>query len=247
MSDPSLNVLTLNTNIDQGGGGVSQTVPTNQLNFDDNICDEDGNSFEKSSEELPIVTGNSLCEDAVEELNQSFQTNFNVDTTTECRKLSNSWKWKHIFDENNVDCEPVDVFIMSEAGKPIFCYSEREDVITLMGVCVALVNYVFNTQNDHLKSINTLNGLHINFSVRPPLIIVVISRRHSCFDDQTLINQIHAQIVSTITLKSLKTVFQKVPTYDLKRVIHSKLIQFYYNLSIFYFNFPLIQPMNSKL
>lgn len=134
-----------------------------------------------------------------------------------------SWVLKGNHSRSIEQFGPVDVLIMSEAGKPIYCYSDREDVTTLMGVCVALVNFVFKTQNDHLKSINLSNGLQINFSVRPPLIIVVVCRRNSCFDEQTLINQIHAQIVTTMTLKSLKHVFQQAPTYDLKRVIHSKL------------------------
>lgn len=125
----------------------------------------------------------------------------------------------------------VDVFIMSEAGKPIYCYSEREDVITLMGVCIALLNYVLKTQNDQLRSIHTKNGLHINFAHRPPILIVVVCREHSCFDEQTLINQINAQIVLTITLKSLKSVFQQAPTYDLKRLIHSEL-----SFSVLYLN-----------
>lgn len=118
--------------------------------------------------------------------------------------------------------EDIEVFIMSEAGKMIYCYTEREDAITLMGVCVALVNFVLKTQNDILRSIKTRNGLHINFAVRSPLVIVVVARQHSCFDVGTLINQINAQIITTITLKSLKSVFQQAPTYDLKRLIHSK-------------------------
>lgn len=118
----------------------------------------------------------------------------------------------------------IDVFIMSEAGKPIYCYSEREDLTTLMGVCVALLNFIHKTQNDHLRSIHTRHGLHINFAHRSPLVIVVVCRQHSCFDEQTLINQINAQIISTITLKSLKSVFQQAPTYDLKRLIHSTIL-----------------------
>lgn len=116
----------------------------------------------------------------------------------------------------------IDVLIMSEAGKPIYCHSDREDAITLMGVCVTLVNYVLKTQNDQLKSIHTRSGMHINFCVRSPLVMVVVCSQHSCFDQQTLINQVHAQVISTITLKKLKSIFQQAPTYDLKRIIHSK-------------------------
>lgn len=120
--------------------------------------------------------------------------------------------------------QSIDVLIMSESGKPIYCYTNRPDAITLMGVCVALVNFVIKTQNDTLVSMRTRNGLYISFAIRTPLVIVVASRQHSCFDQQTLINQINAQIISTITLKSLKSVFKQAPTYDLKRFIHSKFI-----------------------
>ncbi len=116
----------------------------------------------------------------------------------------------------------IDVLIMSEAGKPIYCYSDRADHTTLMSVCVALLNFVLKTQNDNLRSIHTRTGLHINFAHRSPLVIVVVCRQHSCFDEQTLINQIHAQIITTTTLQMLKSIFQKAPTYDMKRGINSK-------------------------
>lgn len=121
-----------------------------------------------------------------------------------------------------VQYSDIDVLIMSEAGKPIYCYSDREDHTTLMGVCVALLNFVLKTQNDNLRSIHTRTGLHINFAHRSPLVIVVVCRQHSCFDEQTLINQIHAQIITTTTLQMLKSIFQKAPTYDMKRGINSK-------------------------
>lgn len=115
----------------------------------------------------------------------------------------------------------IDVLIMSEAGKPIYCYSDRADHTTLMSVCVALLNFVLKTQNDNLRSIHTRTGLHINFAHRSPLVIVVVCRQHSCFDEQTLINQIHAQIITTTTLQMLKSIFQKAPTYDMKRGINT--------------------------
>lgn len=127
----------------------------------------------------------------------------------------------------------IDVLIMSEAGKPIYCYSDREDHTTLMGVCVALLNFVLKTQNDNLRSIHTRTGLHINFAHRSPLVIVVVCRQHSCFDEQTLINQIHAQIITTTTLQMLKSIFQKAPTYDMKRGINSKFSCFLFTYFIF--------------
>ena len=135
----------------------------------------------------------------------------------------------------------IDVLIMSEAGKPIYCYSDRADHTTLMSVCVALLNFVLKTQNDNLRSIHTRTGLHINFAHRSPLVIVVVCRQHSCFDEQTLINQIHAQIITTTTLQMLKSIFQKAPTYDMKRGINSKSCKCVHSIgtqSNFSFAFP---------
>ncbi|UXI16593.1 hypothetical protein NH340_JMT02536 [Sarcoptes scabiei] len=132
----------------------------------------------------------------------------------------NDWNLQNFLNESARLRNDIDVLIMSEAGKPIYCYSRREDVTTLMGVCVALINFVMKSQNDHLKTIRTSNGLNIHFAVRSPLVIVVVCRRSICFDEQTLINQIYAQIISTITLKKLKSIFKQAPTYDLRRIIH---------------------------
>lgn len=166
-----------------------------------------------SLQNVPKMINDQLNQErtCVEHTTKSSENIHNNDDDGESKKQQLS---KRIYPE-------IDVLIMSEAGKPIYCYSDRDDVITLMGVCVALVNFVLKTQNDNLRSIHTRSGLHINFALRPPLIIVVVCRQHSCFDENTLINQINAQIISTITLKSLKSVFQQAPTYDLKRLIHS--------------------------
>ncbi|KAH9529927.1 Vacuolar fusion protein MON1 A [Dermatophagoides farinae] len=149
----------------------------------------------------------------------SIQSNNDNETTTNIIS-SNDWNLKTFLNEHSIHHNDIDVLIMSEAGKPIYCYSGRKDVTTLMGVCVALINYVIKTQNDQLKTIRTNNDLNINFAIRSPLVIVVVCRQLTCFDEYTLINQIHAQIISTITLKKLKSIFQQAPTYDLKRIIH---------------------------
>ncbi len=119
----------------------------------------------------------------------------------------------------NNSCRELDVFVMSESGKPVYCYTRREDSITLMGVCVALINFVEQTLNDSMRSINTSSGLQITFSVKSPLIFVVISRINSGIDASILINQVNAQIISILTSKTLKSVFEQRPTFDLKRLL----------------------------
>jgi hypothetical protein len=119
----------------------------------------------------------------------------------------------------NNSCPELDVFVMSESGKPVYCYTRREDSVTLMGVCVALINFVEQTLNDSMRSINTSSGLQITFSVKTPLIFVVISRINSGIDASILINQVNAQIISILTSKTLKSVFIQRPTFDLKRLL----------------------------
>lgn len=166
---------------------------------------------------------------------ESLQRKLSIDSK-ELYDISSNWDLKTFLSKSSEQRNDVDVLIMSDAGKPIYCYSGRQDITTLMGVCVALVNFVMKTQNDNLRTIRTRNGLNINFSIRSPLVIVVVCRQQACFDEKTLINQVHAQIISTITLKKLKSIFQKAPTYDLKRIIHSKyFILFYYLILIYLF------------
>lgn len=113
----------------------------------------------------------------------------------------------------------VDLFVMSEAGKPVYCYSRREDSVTLMGVCVALINVVQNTQNDTIRHILTRTGLRITFSLKSPLIYCVAYRVNTGIDASVLINQVNAQIISILTSKTLKSVFEQRPTFDLKRLL----------------------------
>ena len=112
-----------------------------------------------------------------------------------------------------------DVFVISESGKPVYCYSRREDGVTLMGVCVALINFMENTQNDTIRHIHTGSGLRITFSHKPPLIIVVVYRMSTGIDGSVVINQVNAQIISILTAKTLKSVFEQRPTFDLKRLL----------------------------
>jgi len=115
--------------------------------------------------------------------------------------------------------DEVDVFVMSESGKPVYCYSRREDSITLMGVCVALIHVVDSVHNDTVRHIQTTSGLRITFSHKPPLIICLVFRVNSGVDSSILVNQVNAQIVSILTAKTLKSVFEQRQTFDLKRLL----------------------------
>ena len=126
------------------------------------------------------------------------------------------------FSANPPDSHLFEVYICSEAGKPIYCYNKLRDdefVVTLMGICQAMMNFFLDAEKDELKSITTCSQLQINFATRTPLIIVVVTHRLSAIDPQLVINQIFAQTVSILTLKTLKTVFEQRPTFDLRRLL----------------------------
>ncbi|KAG9509178.1 Tubby-related protein 3 [Fragariocoptes setiger] len=114
---------------------------------------------------------------------------------------------------------PFELFIMSESGKPIYSYSRRDDVITLMPVCQALLSFAKKSQRDTLKSITISSQVRINFFIRTPLIIIVVDKLNTFLDPLSLITQMEAQIVSVLTSETLKTVFQRHPTFDLRKLL----------------------------
>lgn len=142
------------------------------------------------------------------------------------------------FDKKLYSCRLADpsfeLFILSEAGKPIYSYTRRDDIITLMPVCQALMSVARSSQDDTLHSIITSSKIKINFTTRSPLIIVVISRINSSVEPRAVIGQVEAQIASILTLKSLKNLFDERPTFDLKRLLQGseKLIDSTIHLTV---------------
>ncbi|RWS17168.1 vacuolar fusion protein MON1 A-like protein [Dinothrombium tinctorium] len=115
--------------------------------------------------------------------------------------------------------QPFDVFVLSEAGKPIYSYRKREDIVTLLPLCQALCNYFYDTQNDYLRFITTSGGLKITFCTKTPLILVVVTHCLSGIDPNIVVNQVHSQITSILTGRTLKNVFEQSPTFDLRRLL----------------------------
>lgn len=113
-----------------------------------------------------------------------------------------------------------ELFVISEAGKPIYTYTKSDDGSTLIPLCSALVNYAKKTQGEELTSMKTSDNLIVNFSTRPPLIIIIIHEASSNIEPVMLMDQVEAQIVSILTAKTLRSVFEERPTYDLKRSLY---------------------------
>lgn len=120
------------------------------------------------------------------------------------------------------DSEEFDVFICSEAGKPIYSYNKKRDeefVVTLMPLMTAMINFFRDVQKEDLKSLTSAGGLRITFSMKPPLILVLVTHLLSAVDPVLLITQLYAGIISILTLKTLKSVFDQRSAYDLRRLL----------------------------
>uniref|UniRef100_A0A6G1SB75 Vacuolar fusion protein MON1 homolog n=1 Tax=Aceria tosichella TaxID=561515 RepID=A0A6G1SB75_9ACAR len=133
------------------------------------------------------------------------------------------------------DNDRFELLIFSEAGKPIYSYTKREDAVTLMPLCSALINYAKKAQKETLQSIRTSDNLIIHFTTRSPLIIIVIHEANSYVDHLVLVDQVEAQIISILTAKTLNSLFEDRPTFDLKRLLYGseKLIDATTNLCAF--------------
>lgn len=128
-----------------------------------------------------------------------------------------------------------ELLILSEAGKPVYSYTKREDAVTLVPLCSALMEYAQKTQHETLRSVKTSDDLCISFMSRSPLIFIVIHQINSYLDATILVDQVEAQVISILTAKYLKKVFIERPTFDLKKLIYGseKLIDAITNLSAF--------------
>ena len=117
---------------------------------------------------------------------------------------------------------PFELFICSEAGKPVYFYNKSLDdefVVTLVGVIQAMVNFYKDANNDELKCINTLAGLRVTFCIKSPLIFVLVTEKLSPIDPSLVINQVFACVVSILTFQTLRKVFIEKPSFDLRLLL----------------------------
>lgn len=120
---------------------------------------EDDDTFEDAHEELLDTAGAAAS--------SSPQRKLSKDSGSPIRDSivqSETWKKrrKHIF-------------ILSEAGKPIFSqFGDEDELASLMAVMQAMVSYVLD-MGDTLKSFQVEGNL-IVFLVKGPLILVAVSR-----------------------------------------------------------------------
>ena len=111
------------------------------------------------------------------------------------------------------------IFVISEAGKPIYSlHGEEEYLVSLGGIMQALVSFVADT-GDAIRSIRA-GHTQIVFLVKSPLILVAVSRAGLSAAQLTVqLTYIHNQILSTLTAAQLERIFVQRRNYDLRRML----------------------------
>ncbi|TDG45548.1 hypothetical protein AWZ03_008054 [Drosophila navojoa] len=111
------------------------------------------------------------------------------------------------------------IFILSEAGKPIYSLHGNEDKLaTLFGVIQALVSFVQLGQ-DAITSIHA-GSIKFAFMQRNSLILVAASRTNMSVQQlQLQLSDVYYQILSTLTYSHMSKIFEKRKNFDLRRLL----------------------------
>ncbi|ODM96727.1 Vacuolar fusion protein MON1 A [Orchesella cincta] len=128
-------------------------------------------------------------------------------------------------DDNDSDMSPLwrsqkrHVFILSEAGKPIYSrHGNEEKMVTFFGLLQALVSFV-QSDGDTIRAVK-VGETNIVFLVKSPLILVCVSQMSESISQiETHLMYFHNQIISILTSKQLQTIFEKRKNYDLRRLL----------------------------
>nr|XP_046166223.1 vacuolar fusion protein MON1 homolog B-like isoform X5 [Oncorhynchus gorbuscha] len=111
------------------------------------------------------------------------------------------------------------VFVLSEAGKPIYSrYGSEEALSSTMGVMMALVSFVQSSDN-MIRSVYS-DGHTVVFMQKGPLVLVsVSSSRQSEQQLRAELLYVYYQIISMLTQASITRIFEHKKNYDLRRLL----------------------------
>jgi len=114
---------------------------------------------------------------------------------------------------------PKHIFVISEAGKPIYSlHGEEDHLVSLGGIMQALVSVVADS-GDAIRSIRAGSTL-IVFLVKSPLIFVAVSQDgQSSAQLSVQLTYIYNQILSILTAAQLNKIFTQRRNYDLRRML----------------------------
>lgn len=109
------------------------------------------------------------------------------------------------------------VFVLSEAGKPIFASCGSEEQLCSIAALVQTFVMVVGSWGDSLTLLRS-HHVHICFSHRSPLILAIVSRNP--FHLEAQLDILYKQVLSTLCRTQLVSIFQKKgPNFDLRLLL----------------------------
>uniref|UniRef100_A0A3B4E3I9 Vacuolar fusion protein MON1 homolog n=1 Tax=Pygocentrus nattereri TaxID=42514 RepID=A0A3B4E3I9_PYGNA len=111
------------------------------------------------------------------------------------------------------------VFVLSEAGKPIYSrYGSEEALSSTMGVMMALVSFVQSGDNV-IRSVYSDEHTVVFMQQGPLVLVSVSSSRQSEQQLRDELLYVYNQIVSMLTQASITRIFEHKKNYDLRRLL----------------------------
>ena len=109
------------------------------------------------------------------------------------------------------------IFVLSEAGKPIYTrYGNEEKLVTMMGLMQAIVSFLQDA-NDSIRSIHAGDHKFV-FLVRGPIILVTVCSAQDSKAQLVLqLTYVYHQILSVLTFTQLTKIFEQRRNYDLRK------------------------------
>lgn len=195
----------------QGDGGVSPRSRSKSTI----------NEIERSASEddVPSVQGHPPSDTSVQEVDVPSADDVTEASTTadllgpELGALAEDW------DNHAWRQQDKHVFVLSDAGKPIYCrHGSEEQLAALAGVMQALVSCIA-LSGDQVRYVRA-GRLRLAFLLRLPLILVAATSLPLSLQQlQAQLVYVHAQILSVVTASQLERVFNQRCNFDLRRLL----------------------------
>ncbi|CAB3410062.1 unnamed protein product [Caenorhabditis bovis] len=112
---------------------------------------------------------------------------------------------------------PYQVFILSEAGRPIFVNSGNEEPLCALFAVIGIFVERVKAFEDSLISISCADRT-IHFLHKPPLVFCIVSKYGEKLDEQ--LEVLYEQILSVLSRSQLESVYEKKGfNYDLRKLL----------------------------
>lgn len=129
---------------------------------------------------------------------------------SEEEEITMSDTWRH---------EQKHIFILSDAGKPIYSrHGDEDELSSLMAVMQAHVSFVHDLK-DNIRAVHTADTT-IVFLNKGPLILVAVSKGTESVTQLIVqLTYMYHQLLSVLTLTQLTRIFEQKKGYDLRKMI----------------------------